>query len=244
MSIDWVRAEEKPEKKLSVEGRFLLDLRSKINNIEKQLTIKAKELEKSTRDLKITHDKLRESQKIAEEKTQSFSETKKNYERAKEEKLYADAEITKLKNLKSEVEKKLGETESKITGLAIKLKEVSLRAETLEEEKVNVKTNLEKEKVDLKEDLQQKENEIEDLKKELQTTNSDKYVEIESLKNENGAQATEIATLTQKLESLEDTISEAKGAPQLMEEVKDIMAHKGFLSDREFDDLLRKLEIK
>ena len=34
------------------------------------------------------------------------------------------------------------------------------------------------------EDLQQKENEIEDLKKELQTTNSDKYVEIESLKNE------------------------------------------------------------
>ena len=125
-----------------------------------------------------------------------------------------------------------------------KLKEVSLKAETLESEKGNVKSNLEKEKNDLKEDLQQKENQIEDLKKEIQTTNSDKYIEIESLKNENDTQATEITTLTQKIKSLEDTISEAKGAPQLMEEVKDIMAHKGFLSDREFDDLLRKLEIK
>jgi chromosome segregation ATPase len=229
---------------LSVEGSILLDLRSKINNIEKQLAQKTKDLERASSDLKATREKLQEIEKIAEEKTQSFSETKKNYERAKEEKLFADAEITKFKNLKSALEKKIGEGDSRITELENNLKEVSLKAETLEEEKVKVNANLEKEKADLKEDLQQKENEIEDLKKELQTINSDKYIEIESLKNQNEAKATEIASLTQKLESLEDTISEAKGAPQLMEEVKDIMAHKGFLSDREFDDLLRKLEIK
>ncbi|MHA1985608.1 MAG: hypothetical protein ACW98D_03115 [Promethearchaeota archaeon] len=222
----------------------MLDLRSKINNIEKQLAQKTKDLERASSDLKATREKLQEIEKIAEEKTQSFSETKKNYERAKEEKLFADAEITKFKNLKSALEKKIGEGDSRITELENNLKEVSLKAETLEEEKVKVNANLEKEKADLKEDLQQKENEIEDLKKELQTINSDKYIEIESLKNQNEAKATEIASLTQKLESLEDTISEAKGAPQLMEEVKDIMAHKGFLSDREFDDLLRKLEIK
>ena len=37
MSIDWAKAEERPEKKLAIEGKFLLDLRSKVNNLEKQL---------------------------------------------------------------------------------------------------------------------------------------------------------------------------------------------------------------
>ena len=145
----------------------------------------------------------------------------------------------------------MAERESKITELENKLKEASLKAETLEKEKDNVQTNiakekedvqtnLEKEKNDFKENLQQKENEIADLKKQLQTINSNNYVEIESLKNEKDSQATEITTLKQKIESLEDAFSEAKGAPQLMEEVKNIMSHKGFLSDREFDDLKSK----
>ena len=120
---------------------------------------------------------------------------------------------------------------SKITELENKLKESSLKAETLEREKTGVK-----------DELQQRENEIADLKKELQTTISDKYVEIESLKDERDSQAKEINALNQKIESLEETISEAKGAPQLVEEIKGIMAHKGFLPDKEFDDLIEKVE--
>lgn len=90
--------------------------------------------------------------------------------------------------------------------------------------------------------MQQKENEIEDCKKELQSTNSDKYVEIETLKDDRDAKAKEVDALKLKIEALEGTISEAKGAPELMEEIKGIMAHKGFLSDKEFDDLIEKLE--
>ena len=82
------------------------------------------------------------------------------------------------------------------------------------------------------------------MKKELQKLNSDKYIEIETLQNEKDAHATEITALKQKIETLEESIAEAKGAPQLLEEVKDIMAHKGFLSDREFDDLISKLDIQ
>lgn len=37
MSINWAKAEEKPHAKLKVLARFLLDLRSKINNLEKEL---------------------------------------------------------------------------------------------------------------------------------------------------------------------------------------------------------------
>ena len=39
MSIDWARAEENPTKKQSIEGRFLLDLRTKVNDLEKQFLI-------------------------------------------------------------------------------------------------------------------------------------------------------------------------------------------------------------
>jgi hypothetical protein len=43
-----------------------------------------------------------------------------------------------------------------------------------------------------------------------------------------------------KIKSLDDFIEEAKGAPQVIEEIRDIMIHKGFLSDKELDDLLEK----
>ena len=38
MSINWVKVEEKPEKKQSIEGRVLLDLRAKINDLELKVT--------------------------------------------------------------------------------------------------------------------------------------------------------------------------------------------------------------
>ena len=99
-------------------------------------------------------------------------------------------------------------------------------------------------KDDLALKISAKNNEIESLKKELQTTISDKYVEIESLKDEKEAKEKEINELKQKCGKLEEAIGEAKSAPKLMEAIKDIMIHKGFLSDREFEDLLSKLEIE
>ena len=47
-----------------------------------------------------------------------------------------------------------------------------------------------------------------------------------------------------KIKALEETISEAKGAPQLMDEIKDILMHKGFLSDKEFEDLLERTNLE
>jgi len=38
LPIDWAKAEEAPQKAQKVEGRFLLDLRAKVNDLEKQLT--------------------------------------------------------------------------------------------------------------------------------------------------------------------------------------------------------------
>ena len=107
----------------------------------------------------------------------------------------------------------------------------------------NDKKEVEELKLNLKNEIQQRDVEIEELKKELETTATDKYQEIESLKDERDSQLKEIEALNLKIESLEETIAGAKGAPQLLEEIKNIMGHKGFLSDKEFDDLLEQLNI-
>jgi len=130
-----------------------------------------------------------------------------------------------------------------VTELENKLKESSAKIDNAEKDKNDAIANLKKEIEDLKENTQQKENEIEGLKNELQKSISDKYIETESLKEEKETKEKEIIALNQKIVSLEETISEAKGAPHLIESVKDIMITKGFLSDREFDDLLEHKEI-
>ena len=232
LSIDWARAEERPDKKLSVEGKVLLDLRSKINSLEKQLTQNKKDLERTSLELKTSKERLSEYERKAEGFDEKLASLTKDYERAKEEKLYADAEINKMKSSKSDIETKLSESKSTITEVEAKLKESSTIIEMLKREIEEGKEN-----------LQQKINEIEGFKSDLQKASSDKYVETETLREEKEAGDKEIIALKQKIMSLEDTIGEAKGAPQLIESIKDIMITKGFLSDREFDALLENKEI-
>jgi chromosome segregation ATPase len=108
----------------------------------------------------------------------------------------------------------------------------------------------------LKEEYEQRERELESVKKDLQQTISDKYVEIESLKddltgqldnkeselitakNEIEEKNKEVEAIKLKLTSLEDFIEESKGAPQVIEKIRETMAHKGFLSDKELEDIL------
>jgi len=112
----------------------------------------------------------------------------------------------------------------------------------------------------LTENYEQKERELEDVKKNLQQTISDKYVEIESLKNELTGQLDskegeiitaknemeeknkEINAIKLKLTSLEDFIEESKGAPQVIEKIRDILSVKGFLSDQELDTIIKDMK--
>jgi len=65
-----------------------------------------------------------------------------------------------------------------------------------------------------------------------------KESEITTAKNEVEAKNKEIEALKLKLTSLEDFIEESKGAPQVIEKIRETMAHKGFLSDKELEDIL------
>ena len=52
MSINWERAELAPDKSQKVEGRVLLDLRARINELEKELANLKEEFKKTQEQLK------------------------------------------------------------------------------------------------------------------------------------------------------------------------------------------------
>ena len=70
MSIDWSLAESKPEKGQKVEGRFLLDLRAKVNDLEQQLSENKKELSETQKMLQDTTQTLDKS--VTEHNSTSF----------------------------------------------------------------------------------------------------------------------------------------------------------------------------
>ena len=80
------------------------------------------------------------------------------------------------------------------------------------------------------------------MKNELTDQINSKENQIIAAKNELEAKNKEIEAIELKIQSLEDYIEESKGAPQVIEGIKELMSHKGFLSDKELDDILDKHE--
>ena len=80
-NVNWQYAEERPEKIQKVEGRFLLDLRSKINDMEQQLKTKNEKLLNTSNDLNATKEKLKNTEKNLKEKTEDVSRLEKDVEK-------------------------------------------------------------------------------------------------------------------------------------------------------------------
>ncbi|MFO7796969.1 MAG: hypothetical protein R6W84_12540, partial [Promethearchaeia archaeon] len=75
MSIDWLKAEENPSKSQKIEGKYLLDLRAKTIDLEKQVNQLRNELDKKNEELKDTKAKLVSSEKYLEELTLKLKDT-------------------------------------------------------------------------------------------------------------------------------------------------------------------------
>ena len=129
MSIDWAKAEEAPQKSQKVEGRFLLDLRSKVNDLEKQLTETKGELAQTQTDLNSTKGELESTKSTLESTTSALESTKAALDKANaDSKTALGAKDQELSNVKSEldgVKNQLAEAKGKITELegSVKAKE-------------------------------------------------------------------------------------------------------------------------
>lgn len=271
--IDWLKVEARPEVKQKVEGRFLLDLRTKVNSLERQLTQKKIDLEKvfndlesTSNDLQVAKDTLTSKDEKIVELNETFAETKKELTEAIAIK---DKGISDLKTLNSdliakvsELEDVIKEKESKISSLDQQIIEKDEKIESTKaefmrkffdknEELENTREKLEQEIASKDEDIANKNNEINDMIADLEQKIAQKDVEIanwinqlqekdnqiENLKGDIKADSYDLEQLSKQNQALVERISEAEEALGLFQQMKEIMEHKGFISDKEFEKL-------
>ena len=271
--IDWLKVEARPEVKQKVEGRFLLDLRTKVNSLERQLTQKKIDLEKVINDFESVSNELQVFKDILSSKEEKIVELNEKVTASKkelsEEMELKDKGISDLKTLNtdliakvSELEDIIKEKESKITSLEQQIIEKDEKIESTKaefmrkffdknEELETTREKLEQEIASKDESIAKKSNEISEMiadleekiaKKDVEIANrinqiEEKDKEIENLKGDIKADSYDLEQLSKQNVSLVEKIAEAEGALNLFQKIKEIMEVKGFISDKEFEDL-------
>ncbi|MFW9946828.1 MAG: hypothetical protein ACFFDX_08370 [Candidatus Odinarchaeota archaeon] len=220
MGIDWEKCEIAPQKTQKVEGRILLDLRAKVNQLEHDLALSKEQLRKSNEEFKETYKKLTGREKSLVKITEKFSSAKKNLDNVAEQKLNVDIELTKLKPKISELEKQLTEANARIKQLQQECK--------FSTEKTN----------EMEQSIRFKNKMIETQKEELQKKNG----EIDRLRDQIALNQNENKMFIEKIKSFERQLSEVESAPEILKKIREAMMHKGFLSDKEFEKIIEAFE--
>jgi exonuclease SbcC len=216
-----------PEKVLKIEGKVLLDLRAKITELESELTKLQEELQKTKEELEKTKEVLKETHHklIGREKSlikisEKFSASKRNLDSISEKKLITDIELTRLKPKLEELEIKVKEANDAFSNLKSELNFTIEKANEMEQT------------------LKFKEKAIENHKKDLEKRKKDIDILNEVVK----LNQKETDELIGKIKSLEAKLSEVRSTPKVLERIKEMMVHKGFLSDRELDDIFKEFD--
>ncbi|MBN1803554.1 MAG: hypothetical protein JW891_18735 [Candidatus Lokiarchaeota archaeon] len=255
----------------------MLDLRSKVNDLERELTQKRAELvsvienlESKTDQLGITNKELERYKREVSNLTEKLTSTETIYLDEKNEKERLESELNKLELEKAELEKKNSEMESKIKDANEKInemgqkisekdQEISKRDQRISEkerEKMDLKLELEKQyknkEVQLKSEMEgeivtmnqklaEKDKLIADIKASIESQLSVKNKEIEAVKADLKANLYDIDKLTIKNQELEHKIIESQKALDKMQKIKETISVKGFLSDKELEEILRSV---
>ncbi|MFX1314212.1 MAG: coiled-coil domain-containing protein [Promethearchaeota archaeon] len=189
----------------------------------------------------------KELKKLREEfdSTKNVFEELKGFNRKLEEDLNS-----KLEHIK-ELELQLKDKDNKISEYV----NYKNQAETKEKEFSSIRNDLETKMTEKEKELESIKNELESVKNELEAKISEKEKKIESIKNElteymNAKEKYEqdikaneisIAELKKRNQDLEAQMLQAINIPKLLKEVREILAHKGFISEMEFETILRKI---
>lgn len=175
MPIDWPKAEAKPEKKQSVPGNLLLDLRGKINKFENHLSDTKTELERTQSSLVMDGKSLENATNILNSTKSHLNSTKLELSNTKsnlEQTLTKFAEKSKINaQLTSEIEEfkaNIERANSKISELENKKIELGVFISNLSSELENSNFQIKLLKKSASEDLEQTDN----FKFEIQELNN------------------------------------------------------------------------
>ncbi|TFG24870.1 MAG: hypothetical protein EU532_12190 [Promethearchaeota archaeon] len=218
MRIDWEIAQIRPNKKQKIEGKFLLDLRSKIYELEHDLAQKYKEIEQSKEKLTITEQSFNQL-------TEKFITTEKN-----------------LNNVISDLKKKLRLAEAKVTEKGDRV-DVSIDRIKELEQKISNKDN---ELMRVKFNLEKATKEIENIKSHLNANSAGKASQIGEIKNSLEKTNREVELLKQELEQsiAAKTMNLTRFETELEQKTKQIEINKKDLDHTILtkDSIIAKLE--
>jgi chromosome segregation ATPase len=91
---------------------------------------------------------------------------------------------------------------------------------------------------DMEQKLKFKDKEIENNKTDMKN----RKIEIDILNGKIKENREETEEFIKKIKSLETQLSEVKASPIILERIREVMMHKGFLSDREFEKIYAEFE--
>lgn len=175
---------------------------------------------------------------------EEFNSTQKVFEELKGYNRKLEDDLNKsLQNVK-DLELKLKDAENKITEYQM-YKDQTLATEKQFE---SIRNNLEAK-------FNEKEKELEAMKNQLEVKINEKENKLESMKNElidiiNIKQEYEqkiktneikISDLQKRNQELEAQMLQAINIPKLLKEVREVLAHKGFISEMEFENIMKRL---
>ncbi len=241
ISIDWMKAEEKPNTAQKVEGRYLIDLRAKINELERRLTEK-------NQDLNTSKEELEEANRDIKRCMEKSSSTELDLNEMKEGKSKLETEKKELEIILKETEIKLNSSTKEVIDLKTRIDNNNTEYKGITSEKDKEIENLKAELDEIMKKTSDKDKEIEEIKKniifkmdqEIESLKADlneKIQKIEALSNESKSQNAKIVSSNKK--TLEPGVERS-----IVEKIRAIMKFKGFLSDREFYEVSGEKEEK
>lgn len=179
--------------------------------------------------------------------TQTLEELKGHNEKLEED------QKRSLENIK-ELEMRVKDSNNKTGELEIECENYRTQIVSKEKESESLKKELESMRNEFEMEISEKEKKFESMKTEFDARNSEKENELESMKRE----LTEISDIKDEYEkkikenegkiselqernqTLETQMLQAINMPKLLKQVRDILVSKGFISEMEFEDIMKQ----
>jgi chromosome segregation ATPase len=90
----------------------------------------------------------------------------------------------------------------------------------------------------MEQNIKFKDKELENKKEDLVHTKK----EIDNLNEKIKMNQMETEELIKKINSLESKVKEVESSPKILDSIRDLMVHKGFITDREIDNIFKEFE--
>lgn len=217
MSIDWVKAEENPEKKQKVSGNALFNLRKQIVQLEKEIMEKAKNIEylkEYIADLENKNQKLKEKSEKEEQEIEKIEKEALNYQ----------IDISKLDSEKKNIEAKLKKSIKLINQQRVLL-----------DEKKHIIQNLENMIDEIELDYNKEIRKIKDGFDKALVKNDEKFrIKSEKLKEE----------LDEKRKNVKKTKMQLKELKTLQNQMDKILKNQGFVSDKNLAEIRNEIGLR